>query len=440
MKMRPIIYLIILSSFFFSLSASAAENTNIVNGKELFKSGQYRKALAQLNQEFKNDPANPEINFYLGRAAFELGDYEAALMAYERILIMEPDNSRVQLEIARCHMEMQSYGEARRIFNKALAVNPPPPVQKNIKMLLAIIDAAEKNHSFSGLLSVGLSYDDNVRVSPATNLINTIIGDVILSGSGAEEEGDVIYTTTLALNHSYALPHHRQFSWISSGMLYNGFYQDEHDLDINFFGLTTGLAWQGKKMIWKNQVLANHLELGYDRYMEEYGFESALTMYTTPAVILSLGGRVAKRDYFQNSDKDSVNSRLNLLTGITSGRHRVSLDMGLEYENSDERIYKYDRFIIGMRYDYAFNSKMSGFFSLKSENSQYQGREALFIDKRQDDTTYCSIGLARTLWMDAASGNSLTLQITHTYTDADSNIDLYSYRKNVTLAALSFLF
>jgi tetratricopeptide (TPR) repeat protein len=440
LKMRIItVWLVIFFSFYSCLPVFAQENNSPVSGKELFMAGLYQQALEKLNQEFRNDPASAEINFYLGRAAFELGDYESALMAYERILINEPDNTRVQLETARCHMELQSYGEAREIFKKALAVNPPPAVQRNIKMLLSIIAAREKKHSFSGLLSVGLAYDDNVRVSPANRLISTIIGDVLLEGSGAEKESDAIYTTTLALNHTYALPD-RRFSWITSGTIYNGFYQDEHDLDLNFFGLTTGLAWQGKKMIWKNQMTANHLELGYDRYMEEYGLESVLVIYPIPAVILSLGSRIANRDYFQNSDKDSLNSRFNLLTSITSGKHRLSLDMGLEYENSNEKMYQYDRFVLGMRYDYSLNNKMSGFFSLRNQDSKYQGREAMFAEKRHDDITYCTIGLARTLWSDPESGKNLTLQISHTYTDADSNLDLYCYRKNVTLSTLTYLF
>ncbi len=432
-----------LTIFFLScslLQAALQGNTpGFAKGKEFFKTGHYQEALEQLTREFHDDPANPEINFYLGRTAFELKDYEAALMAFERILIVEPGNIRVQLEIARCYLQLQSYGEARRIFEKALAVNPPPAVQKNIKMLLSIIDKAERKHSFSGLISVGLNYDDNVRVSPGTQVIDSIIGDIILTGSGAEEESDAIYTTTMALNHIYNLPA-RQFSWITSPTIYNAFYQDEHDLDINFFGLSTGLAWQGEEMIWKNQLLASHLDLGYDRYMEEYGLESDLIIFPTPAVILSLTGRISRRDYFQDSDKDSLNTQLSLLTSITSGRHRISLDMGLEYENSDGRVNQYNRFILGARYDYSFSSKLSAYFSLRNHNSKYQGRELMFADKRHDDISYCTIGLARTLWTDSSGGKSLTLQINHTYTDADSNIDLYSYKKNVTYATLTFLF
>ena len=266
-----------------------------------------------------------------------------------------------------------------------------------------------------------------------------ILGDIMLSGKGAEKDSDVMYTTTMALNHSYRMPR-KNFSWITSGTIYNGYYQDEHDLDINFLGLSSGLAWQGKKMIWKNQMLASHLELGYDRYLNEYGLESGLTLYPTPAVILALNGRIARRDYLQNSDKDSLNTRFDLLTSISSGNHRISLNLGLEYENSDERMYQYDRFVLGMRYDYIFSRRLSGFFSLRNQDSQYQGKEAMFAEKRHDDITYCSLGLARALWVDPAGGRSLSLEISHTYTDADSNIDLYQYRKNVTLSTLTFLF
>ncbi|MBI4792657.1 MAG: tetratricopeptide repeat protein [Deltaproteobacteria bacterium] len=63
-------------------AAAAPDQPAFARGRELFLAGDFAAARQHLEQAFRADPANPDINFYLGRTAFELGDYETALMAF----------------------------------------------------------------------------------------------------------------------------------------------------------------------------------------------------------------------------------------------------------------------------------------------------------------------------------------------------------------------
>lgn len=185
---------LVLTPVAYATAQNATESFK--KGKHFFDNDKYQEAYDHLFKAFQEAPGNPNINFYLGRAAFEKGDYEAAVMAFERILIMNPGVARAKLELARSFFNLKSYELARQHFIEVLETKPPDRVQKNIENFLAAIEAAEKRHIFSGFLSTGISWDNNVRVAPSNEKIRTIIGDVALTGSTATPLSDNIYTTT----------------------------------------------------------------------------------------------------------------------------------------------------------------------------------------------------------------------------------------------------
>lgn len=57
-----------------------------------------------------------------------------------------------------------------------LATNPPPAVRRNIDIYLAEIEESEKRDFYSGQISMGLDWDDNVYVAPANEVLETVIG------------------------------------------------------------------------------------------------------------------------------------------------------------------------------------------------------------------------------------------------------------------------
>lgn len=109
-------------------------------GKELLARGQYQDASVLFFALFRDDPANPEVNYFLGRAAAANGDYETAVMAYERVLIVDPTAVSAKLELAKSFYRLGAEATAAGYFRELLDNDLPPEVRASVESLLATIN------------------------------------------------------------------------------------------------------------------------------------------------------------------------------------------------------------------------------------------------------------------------------------------------------------
>lgn len=435
-------FLILLFPLFLSLSfltTIAAAQDDFSAGKQLFDKGRYAEALRSLEKALAENPDNLDISFYMGRSAFALMDYEAAIMAYDRILIMDPNAVRVKLEIGRSYMQLGSKEHARRYFQEVLETKPPEVVRQNIEILLAQMAASEKRHFFSGMLSVGASLDDNIRVSPTSPLIQTVSGETTLTGDTAAPQDDWLASVTASLLHTYILSN-TSLAWQTEGILYNGFYEVEHDLDVNYIGLSSGLAWKREKTLWKNQVSGKYLQLGYDRYMGSMGFESLLTLALLRSLSITLTAQVEDKNYYTLPEKNGINAKLSLAPSLIVGKNRFSFGVSHEWENAEEPYNDYHKLTLQAGYGRILPADISFFSSYRYQKAEYKKAEQLFPDPRTEEVHDVSGGLSMELWQSENKAYRLLARISHTYTESKSNVDLYDYRKNVSALTLSYLF
>ncbi|MEW6521687.1 MAG: porin family protein [Thermodesulfobacteriota bacterium] len=408
--------------------------TDFEQGRQLFAAGNYAEARQYLNQAFRADPANPDINFYLGRTAFELGDYETALMAFERVLIMDPGASRVKLEIARCHLRLGFKEMAKQYFREVLATNPPEPVWKNIERYLAAIEAGEKRHFVTGALTAGVNWDDNVYQSPVSD---TILG-IQLTGPSASPESDQIYDTTAVINHVY-LFEEPQLSWKTTFTSYNALYENQQDLDVYYFALGSGPVWRTDRFMWSNSVVAKHIDVEHDRYLESIGFATALTLPAGP-MLLNFGGRLEEKNNYDEPFRDATNYLLNVNPVLAVGPNRLSANFYREVEDADAGVYGYDRIGWTLLYERQLTEAFSAFAGIGVQKSEYKEVDPFFLVTRNDTFEELKAGLARLLWQSAASHRSLSAQLAYSYLESDSNINIYTYRKNVITLSMTFGF
>ncbi|MCB2182746.1 MAG: tetratricopeptide repeat protein [Desulfobulbaceae bacterium] len=418
-----------------TLPCQAASQTSYEQGKNLFLSGNYRQARAVLFNAFKENPADPDINFYLGRSAFELGDFETALMAFERILIMNPNAVRVKLEIARCHLGLGFKEMAKQYFREVLATNPPQSVWRNIERYLAAIEKEDKRHFFTGTFTFGINWDDNVRLSPVNDIIPFGLFDLQLTGPSAKPQDDQFYSTTAIFNHVYRLDNDA-VSWKSTFTNYNAFYENQQDLDINFYSLSTGPVWKAKNFMWNNYAIIKHIDVEHDRYQGAYGFGSVLTVPVGHALLLNFDGRIEKRDNYPDSLRDSTDFRLNLNPVISLGSNRISILLFKEGEKTDADFYSFDRIGWTLHFERALHWKTAAFASIGCQQTDYDEADPLFLIKRSDAVQELKLGLSKLIWQSESDNMNLSSQLIYTYTDSESNMDIYTYRKN--LVTLSF--
>ncbi|MBU4407905.1 MAG: DUF2860 domain-containing protein, partial [Proteobacteria bacterium] len=103
-------------------------------------------------------------------------------------------------------------------------------------------------------------------------------------------------------------------------------------------------------------------------------------------------------------------------------------------------VNSYDRFGWKLRYDRNLPYDFAAFAGLGFTITDYDAQHPFFSVFRNDEVQELTAGVSRLLWQDTAKNQALVMQLGHTYTNSESNIDLYTYRKNVTELNLTVSF
>ncbi|MBN2712886.1 MAG: tetratricopeptide repeat protein [Planctomycetes bacterium] len=429
--------LLVMSVAFFACLPLRAEEGGVVGheapdeavklfgeGMKLFDAGEFKAAYEVFFKAFAIDPASIDGNFYMGRAAFESGDYESAIMAYDRILMIKPDLERVKLELARSYYKLGNYETSKEMFKDIMDKEPPNPVKEKIRLFLDAIESTKKKNFFSGSFSLGLHYDDNVRVSPADDHVGTLFGDVIL-GDNSKQTGDEYWTSTLVLNHKYKFAD-SLFAWKTTGVSYTSLYFDENDLDLLYFSGMTGPSLETDRFVWDIKFHYTELHQDYNLYLQALGASNSWTFVLNRNVILSIGAKVENKEYHENRNKDANNLVFGGGPIFIFGKNRISTRLELESENAQSGIYSYDKFRCSLRYDRILPKGFMAYASYKFQMSDYQDIDPLFGVDRMDDVRDYSVGISKKFT------SHLSAEINHTYTESESNIDLYNYNRSVS--------
>lgn len=441
MKLIFLIAIITCLSWTGSYQGVSASDENFLSqGVTAFYDRQYDIAYNNLLKAFDEDPGNLDLNFYLGRAAFETGNYEMAVMAYERILIAAPREQRVKLEIARSFYKLGDYAIARKYCNEVLAGDPPPTVRDNILSFSAVLDRSERVHFFSGQLSTGVDWNNNVWSSPANKTIRTVIGDINLTGSSASKTQDWIYNATIDITHRYRPLFSRQL-WKTQAVVYQGYYDKTDDLDTIYLFGQTGPEFTFMKDKLSLGVSLSHIELDYDSYETSIGFQTAWDHIVNPGLIFTLTLDLKEHDYPTSPERDSHDVMLTFEAGLSINNIWLNMGTGYQHETAYDDEYSYYRYI---GFFSANRQLFKGFVGSLSYEYQYAGYKkaaSLFDRHRMDQLHFVGGALMKTLWESPKNSMQyLSFNIKYQHIWADSNIPLYEYEKDIVQTFLSYHF
>ncbi len=431
--------LIALQLFFPPMMVAAKTPASFSVGKQYFDQGRFEEAYTELHKAFLQDPGNPDLNFHLGRSAYETGRFEEAIMAYERVLIANPDANRVKLELARANLQLGSREIAKQYFKEVLATNPPEQVWKNIEKFLASIEEAEQKHFVNGTFTLGHAWDDNARSAPVSDRIAAGLFEFQLTGQSASPQSDQTNNATLVLNHIYKNVEY-PFMWKTAATSYNALYQSLYDLDVNYLGLTSGPVFQQDNFIWDLQALVSLIDVEHDRYQGAFGAASSLTYLFSKNFMGTVGIKAEEKNNYVDPDRDALNLIFSAGPILLVDQNRLSLLFSKEKENADNEVNSYDRFGWKLRYDRNLPYDFAAFAGLGFTITDYDAQHPFFSVYRNDEVQELTAGVSRLLWQDTAKNQALVMQLGHTYTNSESNIDLYTYRKNVTELNLTVSF
>jgi hypothetical protein len=234
-----------------------------------------------LFQEMLRNPDNLDVAFAYADVSARLGDYEAAVSALERMLLFNPNLPRVQLELGGLYFRMGSYDLARAYFDKAAAANPPTAVRRRIDEYLAQIDKAQSRHLFSGYLFLGGQYQTDANVAPASPLIFSPIGPVLLNSQFTKQASGSVFATG-AVIYSYDLETQNRdtLDVTAVGALNHYFNSLVNHLDLALLELTggphlnfpTGLIVGPAPASFRPYAIFDEVGLGWNQYFVAGGF------------------------------------------------------------------------------------------------------------------------------------------------------------------------
>lgn len=426
-------------------TASAAAVDNLAGLNLLISNGQFPQAYTLARQMRDANEGDPEFDFLYGLAALETGHADEAIFALERAAAIYPDQQRIKLELARAFYQANNLVDARELFEEVLATTPESNVRGNIEAFLRAIDERERavGGRFSWFVNSSVGSDSNINSATELGVIPTPIGDIELSANGKRIDdnffdvgGGVAFRKPLSKNSAFN----------ASATFNRHDNVDTNNFDLNVLSADASYSRSYDRLRVTYGLRGQHIELHNDRFQHSASFITTLQHAAADGWSRALTGAYTAIRYDTALD---ANARLRdvdqyLLSGTigkVTGRfnHSISLYIGDEDAREELGRNNAQRFFgVAFAEQYQWKPNHLPYFRISLHQSDNKANAPIFSlvngIKRQDRTWSTSFGW---LWR-ANSFANVTTDLT--YTDNESNLDLFSYDRLKFQTGLRFQF
>jgi tetratricopeptide (TPR) repeat protein len=417
-------------------------------GADARKSGDLDTARTLYTGLLRRYPGNTQVNFGYGLICLSLGDASRAQLAFQRVVDSAPKNLRARYELAKAHLALRRTDDARREFNALLAMDPPAGVAKRARRYLGAIKRGLRPQRWRHRVQVqvGIFDDSNVNVGPETDIVNIApiifgsqtITELLLDDS-SQPKSDTGFLANALLVTTYDLGAPGLWSLAGIVNYYQNWLTDSPDNETLF--VSGGVAAQrasGRHML-RLPLRVSHINSGHEPLVTMTGLVPTYSYRGGEYGQWTLSGSAT----LELRDYDSLDERDGTYTALTgSGRwsfgssreHVVSLMVSAFRDDTDAGFYAHlgQQWNLGLDLEVLPRTVLYG--RLRKTLTDYDDREELAPDVREDDQQQYTIGLRRRMTP------SWALDLNHQYTDNSSSFDLYSYTRSVTTLSTSYVF
>jgi len=396
--------------------------------------------------------ADAEIEFKKAMAARNSGNLEDSIVIFESILSQEPLLHRARLELAVAYFRATQFEEAERNARKVLAdPKTPASVRLSIIAFLAKIKSERKRFEkvdsrYSVSVSAGYLYDTNVNVGPSSDVIN--IGTATLRlGSGSKPQGDGAITLSGTFNYSYQTGKTVNVGgktaavlWQSQASIYSKQYEDLSEFNLDVLSLSTGIAFVAPGH-WRSNVSlrVDSIELGSDALAFYTSLLPSITWQLNKTTDLSLNASLVDRDYKKSNDeaRDSVYKSIGVTIGKRYLKGKLALQAGLTLfnENADNDRFSRDGTQVFLGANWQAWKNGSVYINASQRDSKHDDPEPLFNEKRDERLQRFELGFRHQFT--SSYLDKWLLKGSYSNTDNASNIDIYTYDREVTSVTFS---
>lgn len=393
--------------------------------KELVAQGQFGRAYEQAVASEARYEGNPEFDFYYGMAALESSYFPEAIFAFERVVFAQPDNLRVRLELGRAHFLAGNYAAAEREFQRVQTRNPPPAVAANIATFLERIEIARRSQrrEIGGWIDARVGNDSNINSATDTATIATPLGNFDLVDDGREQD-DSFMRWEVAGVWKEPLTKDSMFDVSARWQQKDNFDDDTFDLGVGVVEAGYGRTLESSR--YRVGVRLQNVVLEDDRFQNGYGLTGSWDLSIAQNWIVSLSGAVTALRYAGDHvrDTDQYLGSATLIRPQGNFMHSLGIYGALEPARDDDRGDHNGRSFYGLLYGVQYLSDdWQPYLRLGVQDVEHDEDHPVFAEQRDDRTLTATIGSRLSL------GDDLQLTGEATWTDVDSNLEVFEYQR-----------
>ena len=392
-----------------------------------YKSGNYKESYEIYSKLYLSKLSDSKMNFFFGRSAFEVGEYKMALAAFERVSMLDPKNIRNRLEMARTLYMLKMYDEASLEFQAVLEYPIlPNNVRTKVELYLSNIKKMDRKSYFTGMLDFSVLYDSNVNLGsyhdtytlPDFGTFSTVNAD---GDVGAELLGDI--------TNIYDIGDKNGFSIRNKAVIYSKMYASEDDYNMNFFSYQPGVLYQQKDYIAELNLGYDQMWLKNESYHQSFMIQPKLTYRHQMGVNSLIYLKYQKRDFIDTNDRDANHYEISygLQKNIMKSSYLIGTltaikESGLEDTRIDVSYLEYQ---LRVNYGIQITNEIGFSASAEMRQKEYDDYSSLFANTREDGSIFASAKVDKKIF------DSTFANIKVSYSDNDSNQNIYSYKKYV---------
>jgi tetratricopeptide (TPR) repeat protein len=392
-------------------------------GMAQYKAGNYEQATAIFSDLAAKDPANALAVYYTGMSYFKQQQYRTAI----KYLNMAADqNSSIRdNSYYFAGLSHQRLGETKKALDKLDYVAEfatSDQLRQSAGQWLEVIRAeGAKGVPYSLYLKLGLQYDDNVRLDPLNEDLFADEGDWAIVGFFAGRY-NLVNRADRRLGIGYTH--------------YQSRYTDLSEFDL--IGSTLSLYVQQRlssSLTLIGSYLPSFYWLDSDSYLRRHQLRPELLWQPSEGRAIRLSYSYSMNEYFQDSDKDGTSNALGveLYQKVLGQRGQLLVGLGYEKYDADHPDEDYGWFQGRVGYTGIMSWDLKLHIEGTLVSKEYDHVDSYYHEQRKDHKYSVGASLGRQIFFPW-----LTIQGEYQYTKNDSNIDYFSYDKNVfTVSAIT---
>jgi outer membrane protein len=434
---------IIITSLFFSSPAWSESEYNQQTLQNLLKSQQPQAAYDYASKYLAQMEGDPYFDYVYGVSAIDTGHASQGVFALERVLLSFPEDHVARLELARGYFILEEFARARQEFEIVLKTSPPKGVITISQTFLDKIRLKEARYrtTSNGFIEFSMGTDNNVNSGVDRDAL--ILITTLTEESLSQDDNFTSITGAWQFTHPFAP------GWMFNSAI-TGHFRANQDFDqFNSATATLQLGFTKieKDSRYKLGILGQQFNLDSNKYRTLSGLNFDWDYALSQKSKFTTSFQFATLDY---PDQTIRNSDLLTMTigysysfsTLFSPYFFSSLTVGSENAEQapdPDALSDTERDLLGIKAGVilSFTPKLALKTSVGIQNSSYGGEQthpSFPNTTREDDYLTADMSL---LWL---FENKWRLDTKISYTQNDSNVEIYNYDRTLISLNANYAF